>query len=566
MIYDERPWLKSYDSGVEPEIEVPDRSLVELFDEVVKKFPDTAALHFFGVSMTYRELMSKADSFANALIAHGCKPGDVVGINLPNIPQYLIAQVGVLKAGCAASGVSPLLTPRELSYQLSDCKARALVTLDAIFEKRFQGIASDLPELKLVIATGILDFLPWIKRTLGTLLKKAPRGKVTPLEGKSVLTFMEALSRYPDNPPQFRARPEDHCLIQYTGGTTGTPKGTILTHRNMVANITQVVEWTKPEIGNEILLSGFPLFHLAGLALALTGLSLGGTEVLIPNPRDTGHVIKEMERYRPTILVNVPSFYMLLLDEPQFHKLDHSRVSFCLSGASPFPAESIKELEGVVGQGKVLEVYGMTETSPIVTMNPRGGRRKIGSVGLPVSGTRVRLVDLESGSTQVPLGQEGEIIVSGPQVMKGYLNKPEETAVALRSHDGGIWLHTGDIGRMDEDGFFYVVDRAKDMLNVSGFKVFSREVEEKLYEHPGIEFCAIIGIPNPKRPGSELVKLVVQTAAQYADKDKEQLREELLAFARENFAPYKVPKVIEFVESMPLTPVGKVDKKVLRKA
>jgi len=254
----------------------------------------------------------------------------------------------------------------------------------------------------------------------------------------------------------------------------------------------------------------------------------------------------------------------MLAEEPGFRDLDFSRLEFCMSGASPFPVESIKELESIIGAGKVMEVYGLTETSPIVTMNPRKGLKKIGSVGVPVSNTRVRLVNLETGSTQVPLGEEGELIVSGGQVMQGYLNKPEETKIALREHDGEVWLHTGDVARMDEDGFFYIVDRTKDMLNVAGFKVFSREVEEKLYEHPAIDLCAIIGVPNPKRAGTDLVKLVVQLSQAYKGRDHDQVREELLAFARDNFAPYKVPKIIEFVDTLPLTVVGKVDKKALR--
>jgi acyl-CoA synthetase (AMP-forming)/AMP-acid ligase II len=275
-------------------------------------------------------------------------------------------------------------------------------------------------------------------------------------------------------------------------------------------------------------------------------------------------VVKEMEKYRPTVTYNVPSLYMMLLEEPGFKKLDFSQLKVAISGASPFPAESIRELEAVIGAGKVLEGYGMTETSPAITTNPRLGAKKIGSIGLPVPNTRVRLMDLETGSQQVPIGEEGEIVVAGPQVMSGYLNKPEESKIALREHDGEIWLHTGDVARMDEDGFFFIVDRAKDMLSVSGFKVFSREVEEKLYEHPDIDLCAIIGVPDPKRPGSEIVKLIVQLIPTTKGRDVEEIKQDILEFSRENMSPYKVPKIIEFVDELPLTPVGKVDKKALR--
>ena len=565
MTYDDKPWVKSYDERVNPQIEIPNITLVDRFDQILERFPERPAIHFLGRSLDYRDLMGHANRVAHALMAAGCVPGDVVGINLPNIPQYLIAQIGALKAGCATSGVSPLLTPNEIVYQLTDSRAKALITLDAIFEHRLSGISDQLPDLKVVVVTGILDFLPKIKQILARILKKIPTGKITPLPGKTVLKFMDLLAQYPDKPPDVGIKPEQPCLVQYTGGTTGVPKGTVLTHQNLVANLTQIDDWVKPESGKEIGLSGFPLFHLAGLMLGLVGVAAGAAQVLIPDPRDTKHIIKEMGRYRPTFLINVPTLYQMLLDEPGFRELDFSDLKFCISGAAPFPVEGIRELEGVIGANKVIEVYGMTETSPIVTMNPRHGKKKIGTVGLPIQGTRVKLVDLETGTLDVPFGDEGELIVQGPQVMQGYLNKPEETELALRELDGERWLYTGDIARMDEEGYFSIVDRSKDMLNVGGFKVFSREVEEKLIDHPAVGVCAIVGVPNPKRPGSEIVKLVVQLDRAYRDRAEEGVRDEILAFAKENLSPYKVPKIIEFMEELPLTPIGKVDKKALRK-
>lgn len=564
MAYDAKPWLKHYDPGIPPEFEIPRISLADQLDSVASRVPASPAVHFLGVTLTYRELMAHADRFAQALMDHGCANGDVVGISLPNIPQYLIAQIGVLKAGCAASGLSPLLTPREMAQQLRDCRAKALVTLDPIFEHRLTGISDQLPDLEVIISTGILDFLSVVKRTLARVLKKVPHGKVRPLPNKRVLRFLDVLSVYAPKDPGIKVNPDHPCLIQYTGGTTGVPKGSIITDRNMLAQLTIVTEWLQMEWGKEVILSGFPLFHIAGLVLGLGSLFMGHSQILIPDPRNTKHIVKEMAKYRPTILVNVPSLYMMLLDEPGFRKLDFSRLAFCLSAASPFAAESIRELETVIGSGKLLEAYGMTELSALATTNPRRGTKKIGSVGVPLPNTTIRLVDLETGSREVGVGEPGEMVVSGPQVMKGYLNRPEETALALRIHDGEIWLHTGDVARMDEDGFFFIVDRAKDMLNVGGYKVFSREVEEKLYEHPGIEFCAILGVPNPQRPGSEVVKLVFQASKTYKERAPEELREDILTFSRENFVPYKIPKIIEQVESMPLTPVGKVDKKALR--
>ncbi|MCA1960025.1 MAG: AMP-binding protein [Desulfomonile sp.] len=564
MIYDEKPWLKFYDSGVAAEVEIPSISFVDRFNEVAVEFRRRPALHFLGITMTYEELNTHANRFANFLLRCGCGPGDVVGIHLPNLPQYLIAQIGALKAGCATSGVSPLLTPRELTYQLNDCKVKALVTLDATFEHRLAGIFGDLPDIKLVVATGALDFLPGYKRVLGRLLKKVPTGKVGPVTGKQVTTFREVLSRYPADDPAIKVAADDNCLIQYTGGTTGLPKGTVITHRNVIATSVHTSEWARPNTGHEVFLSGFPFFHLAGLAMGLCAMYCASAQVLIPNPRDTKGMVKEIARYRPTILVNVPSLYLMLLEEPGFQKLDFSRLGYCLSGASPFAVESIRALEAVVGEGKLLEVYGMTESTALITMNPRWGQKKIGTVGMPLPNTRVRIVDLETRSTPLPLGEPGELIVSGPQIMKEYFNKPDETANSMRKHDGGIWFHTGDVAKMDEEGYITIVDRAKDMLSVSGFKVFSRELEEKLYEHPAIEFCAIVGVPNPKRPGSDIVRLVYQPSQSYKSQDPEQTKKEILEFARKNFAPYKVPKIIDSVDAIPLTAVGKVDKKALR--
>jgi long-chain acyl-CoA synthetase len=562
--YDERPWVKNYDPGVEPEIDLPDASPLEKFREIVQSYPDAPAAFFYGDRITYKDLESVSNRFANALISAGCQSGDIVAINLPNIPQYLIAQLGVMIAGCVASGLSPLLLGPEMTYQLNDGRMKALVTLDAIFEHRLAPEADRLPHLSLIIVTGVLDFMSWPKRTIGKLLKKVPSGKIRPLRNKQVIEFNQFLNASSSRHPDVAVQSNDICLLQYTGGTTGLPKGTMLTHGNIAANLAQIEHWTKPEYGHEVCLSGFPLFHLAGLALSLASIFMGGAQILIPNPRDTKHIAKEIKKYQPTMLVNVPSLYMMLAEEPLFRKIRFSRLSFALSGASAFPEESIKEFESIIGKDKVLEVYGMTEASPIITMNPRYGRKKRGTVGLPVSNTLVRIVDLETGAEPVPVGEEGELIVSGPQVMKGYYDKPDETALALRVHDGKVWLHTGDVARMDEDGYVTIVDRLKDMLNVGGFKVFSREVEEKLYAHPAIEFCAIVGVPNPKRPGSEIVKLVVQPRAELAARNVEALRESILEYARDNLAPYKVPKVIEFVENIPLTPVGKVNKKALK--
>ena len=564
MVYEQQPWLKSYDAHVTPEITITDQSVAHRMAGVRRDFSDKPAVHFLGTTLTFEQIMALGDRFANALAAQGLVKGDVVAINLPNLPQYFVAILGAHRAGCAVCGLSPLLTPDEMVYQINDCGAKALVTLDPIFEHRLKGIASQIPGLKMVVPTGITDFLPTIKQLLAKWLKKVPTGQISPLPDKTVITFKDLIKKYPANAPQVEVGLDDICFIQYTGGTTGPPKGAELTHANILANMVQLDMWLDSERGREFMISGFPLFHIAGLMVGTACLASGFTQVLIPDPRNTKHIAKEFKQHHPTLTTNVPSLYMMLLAEPEFKALDFSGLKACVSGAAPFSVDSIRALEEVVGKGKLLEVFGMTETSPLQAMNPYKNPKRIGSVGVPLPSTAIRIVDLVDGKTEMPLGQEGEIACCGPQVMRGYHNKPEETANALREHDGRIWMHTGDIGRMDEDGFVYIVDRAKDMISVSGFKVFSTEVENILYEHPAIEMCAIIGLVNPERPETELVKLVVQKSAAYLDQPDDQVRADILSLAKEKLAPYKVPKIVEFTAAMPLTAVGKVDKKVLR--
>jgi acyl-CoA synthetase (AMP-forming)/AMP-acid ligase II len=564
MNYDSKPWLKSYDPDVSHEIEITDQSLLDRFIKVAQQLGERDAFHFLDISMTYNELMENADCFARCLIDHNLKKGDVVAINLPNTPQYLIALIGTLKAGCVVSGLSPLLTPKEMAYQLNDCHAKALVTLDAIFEKKLADIASELVHLKLVFPTGLLDFLPKYKQWLAKWFKKIPTGKIFDLPDKKIISFKEALYLYPPNLPEIELNQTDACFLQYTGGTTGMPKGALLTHGNAMANMFQFEDWAKMEQGEEIICSGFPMFHAAGLTLATMSICFGCTQIIIPDPRDTKRISRECARFHPTFMANVPTLYLMLLQDPEFKKLDFSNLRVCMSAAAPFPVESMKQFEKIIGTGKLAELYGMTETGPVQTMNPYKGIKKPGSVGLPLQSTLIRIVDLVDGNTQLPIGEDGEIIVSGPQVMKGYFNKPDETAKALREHDGLIWMHTGDIGRMDDDGYLYIADRAKDMIIVGGYKVFSREVEDEIFAHPAIEQCAIIGAKNPNRPETEVVKLVIQKSQEYKDKPDNEIQEEILTLAKERLSPYKIPKLFEFVNEIPLTHVGKVNKKALR--
>jgi long-chain acyl-CoA synthetase len=565
--YSEKFWKNNWDEGLE-DLDPKDyeTTYVEMIKETFEKVPDKTALGYLGVDITFSQVDLYANQFANMLRANGFVKGDVVGINLPNLPEYVISLIGALRAGCAISGVSPLLSAEQIKYQLNDLgstgKKVALVTLDAIFAGHIVKIAGDMPQLKLVVATSVAGFLPKIKQVLGKLLKKIPSGKLTPLKGKVVLDYhKDVLKTGSTAPLNLAVTPDDPGWIQYTGGTTGPPKGAMLNHRNAAHNILSITKWLDWEWGKGILLSGFPMFHIAGLTVAESAIFMGWTQILIPNPRDTGHICKEMEKYKPTNMANVPSLYQMLMADPQFKQLDHSTLGTCISAAAPFPKESQAELESIIGEGKLLELYGMTETSPVSTMNPSKGKKKLGTVGMPILNVECRLTDPGTGE-EVPVGEPGEICVKGPLVMQGYYNKPEETAHAI---DKEGYMHTGDVAIMDEDGYLTIVDRTKDMIIVGGFKVFSSKVEDALSKHPAIGILALIGEENPERPGSEIVKAYIQLDPAFSfDGNEEALKEDIKAFAREKVAPYEAPKIIEIIKEMPLTAVGKIDKKVLR--
>lgn len=565
--YSDKFWKENWDEGLEDfDPKELDTTYVEMIKGAFKDFPDKTALAYMGVDITFRELDNYANQFANMLKANGFEKGDVVGINLPNVPQYVIALLGTLRVGCIVSGVSPLMSADQIKYQLNDLgstgKKVALVTLDAIFAGHVVKIADDIPQLKLVVTTSVASFLPKIKQILGKLLKKIPTGKVTPLPGKTVLDFTKDVLSSSTAAVDTDLSPDDLGWIQYTGGTTGDPKGAMLSHRNVAHNILSINRWIGWERGAGVLLSGFPYFHVAGLTVCEAALFLGWTQVAIANPRDTDHICAEITKYKPTALTNVPSLYQMLLANPKFREIDHSGLDLCMSGASPFPKESQLELEKVVGDNKVLEVFGMTETSPVATMNPYKGKKKLGTVGMPFFNTDVKIVDENTGE-DVPIGEPGEICVAGPLIMQGYLNKPEKTKEAI---DADGYMHTGDVGLMDEDGFIQIVDRTKDMIIVGGFKVFSSKVEDIISVHPAIALMALIGEANPERPGSELVKAYIQKDPIFQfDGDDEALKADIINFAKEKCSPYEVPKIIEFIDEIPLTGVGKVDKKVLRK-
>jgi long-chain acyl-CoA synthetase len=553
--YKEKPWLKNYDKNVPPTLKYEDKTFAEKFREAVEKYPNKTALIYMGKKLTYGDLDELSNQLAQYFIKMGLKPNDVVGLHMPNIPAHYISIIAVQKAGCVSTGLSPLLTPNEMEHQLNDSQTKIIMTVDLLFAKIAE--VADKTKFSTVIVSEIADFLPGVKRVLGKLLKKIPTGEVKPLTGKTVTKFLDVIQGMPKDRVAVKRSMDDMIFMMYTGGTTGPSKGAVLTQRSYMSNRAQTLAWL--DLGPEFFaLSAFPLFHIAGLAFGGFSLTIGATQICVPNPRDTHFIINALKAYKPHAIVNVPTVFFELMKKPEFKKLDLSNLKWCLSAAAPFPPEYIGELESIIGKGNFIELYGMTETSPVTCCNPRYGKKNATSIGMPLSDTEFRLIDPETGQPAKP-GEPGEIAIRGPQLMKGYYNKPEETANAIR--DG--WMFTGDVARMDEDGYFYIVDRLKDMVIVSGFKVFTRELDDVLIKHPDIELAASIGMPDPDRPGSERVGVAVVLKPGIEKSEAE--KEKIIKYLRENVAPYKVPKVIQFMDQLPLSGVGKILKRELRK-
>ncbi len=554
-VYSKKPWTAHYDKGVQPALIYPDKTFSEMFAETVKQYADKTALIYMGRKLSFIEVDVIANRLAHYLQKSGLGPGDVVGLHLPNIPAHYIGMIAVQKAGMVSTGLSPLLTPAELAHQINDSGTRLILTADVLFDKIAD--VADKTAFSTVVVSEIADFMPGIKRVLGKLLKKIPTAVVTPLKGKTVVRLAAAIAETPVLPVMVSRSMEDPMFLMYTGGTTGPSKGAVLTQRNYMSNRIQVLTWLDIR-AEDVALSAFPLFHIAGLALGGFTLTQGTTQICVPNPRDTAFLIRAIKTWNPTFMVNVPTVYFQLMKTPEFGRMNLGSIKWCLSAAAPFPAENIQELEAIIGKGNFIELYGMTETSPVTCCNPRYGAKKSGAIGLPLPDTEFLLVDPETGQP-AESGQPGEILIRGPQVMQGYFNKPGETAHALENG----WMHTGDIARMDADGYFYVVDRLKDMVIVSGFKVFTKELDDVISRHSDIRLAASVGVPDPERPGSERVATAVVLCSGVEKNEAE--KEKILAFLKEHVAPYKIPKVIRFMDELPVSGVGKILKREIRK-
>ncbi|MBD3197117.1 MAG: AMP-binding protein [Candidatus Lokiarchaeota archaeon] len=560
----EKFWLKSYDDHVSPNLDYPKEDIMTLLNRSMDKYPDRIGFFFMDRQMPFKEVQELARRFATFLQKNGLKKGDVVAICYPNTPQYLISLYGTLMAGGTATGLSPLLSPPEMVYQLDDCDAKFLITMDIVYEKIFRNILEKLPKLETIIPSNISEFMGFssFKVFMGKLIGKVPKGKMDPYPGKKVVPFLEVLETEMDLDRVSINPQKDLALIQYTGGTTGRPKGVEIKHSNLVSNMHQFDVWLDRKSGTDITLSAFPYFHIAGLFIGLFLTYIASSHIIIANPRDTDHIIDQIIEVQPTVFGNVPTLYLLVQRNPRSKEIPDNvldNISLYVSGAAPFPSEAIRDFEKQFHtENKFVEVYGMTESAVLVTVNPTYGKKKIGKVGLPLPDTEVKLVNVETGK-EVPLGEPGEILLKGPQVTQLYHNKPEATKKTWI--DG--WLHTGDVGVFDEEGYLKIVDRTKDMLSVSGFKVYSVHVEEVLTKHPDIQIMAIIGLPDEDRPGSEIVKAVIQLKE--GIEATENVKIDIKQYARENLAKYEIPKIWDFREELPQTMVGKVEKKALRK-
>jgi long-chain acyl-CoA synthetase len=541
------PWLDNYPPGVAEQVDIPRVNLARMLDDTAKRFPERPALHYEGRRITYRELADASWRFGAALQQLGVNKGDKVGLILPNCPQAVIALFGALRIGAVVAQNNPLYTERELAHQLADADVDVLVTLDLVYE-RVKAVRRTVP-IREVVVTSVLDELAGLKRVLAPYTRKGKAVSAQIGRDEPVRRWRAVLAGSPGPANEVEVDPdEDLALLQYTGGTTGLSKGVMLTHTNLNANSAQINAWLPDlEPGREVILAVLPFFHSYGMTTCLTlGMRIGAAIVLLPR-FELKRVFEAIDKYRPTMFPGVPTMYVAINNSPEASKHDLSSIKACVSGAAPLPLEVSEEFERLSG-GRLVEGYGLTESSPVTHANPIYGKRKVGSIGMPIPNTVARVADPEDLSKSMPVGEKGELAVKGPQVMKGYWNRPEETAGVLLD-DG--WLLTGDMATMDEEGYFAIVDRKKDLIIAGGYNIYPREVEEVLYEHPKIKEACVAGVPHSYM--GEVVKAFVVLRD-----GQEATVEEIRDFAKERLAAYKVPRLVEFRDELPKTMIGKV--------
>ncbi|AJS57623.1 AMP-binding protein [Paenibacillus sp. IHBB 10380] len=538
-----KPWLEHYPVEVPITFDYPKQNLAQFLVQSAELYPEKIAMDFLGNKISYKVLLDSVYRFTNALLKLGICKGDRVAVMLPNCPQSVIAYYGTLLMGGIVVMTNPLYMPRELEYQLKDASVQIIVTLDVLVDRVKKSTEKE--PLNYILVTSIKDYLPFPKNWLYPLKTKKTGKPVT--YGNGVLSFLPFLKKSTATPTDISIdADEDLALIQYTGGTTGFAKGVMLTHSNLVANTIQSKLWFyRAEIGKERYLAALPFFHVFGMTVLLNqSVHMAGTLILIPR-FDIGQVLKAMNRLKPTVFPGAPTMYIAVINHPDVHKFDLSSVKICISGAASLPHEVQERFESITG-GTLIEGYGLTETSPVTHANNLWEKRKAGSVGIPFPDTEARIVHPNTGE-EMPQGEIGEMIIRGPQVMKGYWQQPDETNKALR--DG--WLYTGDLARMDTDGFFYILDRRKDLIIAGGYNIYPREVEEVLFEHPDVEEAVVAGVVDPYR-GETVKAFIILKEGSTANE------EELKRWCKEKLAVYKVPRIYEFRATFPKTLVGKV--------
>jgi long-chain acyl-CoA synthetase len=545
---DERPWLKHYDKGVPHSINYPAEPLFYFLEESARKFPDRACTIFKGAEISFREMNAITDRIAAAVTALGVKKGDRVGIFMPNTPQFVMVYYGILKAGGVVVATNPLYTPPEIEHQAKDADIEIMFVMSNFYKTI--KTAQPKTKIKTLIVTNIKEALPPLLRVLFTLAKEKKGGFRVTLEPGDIW-FQDLLAKYkPEDRPNIKISPDDTALFQYSGGTTGVSKGAVAMHRNLVANTLQIKNWmTDLKEGGEVVLMAIPLFHVYGMVAGMNfALASAASMVMVPNARDLHDVLENIKKYQPSIFPGVPTLYNALNNHPDVisGKYNLSSIKACLSGSAPLMRETKERWESLSG-GKLFEGFGLSEAPTATHCNPLLGENRTGSIGLPMSDVECRIISLDDGTTALPIGEIGELVIKGPQVMKGYHNMPTETENTLR--DG--WLYTGDIARMDEDGYFYIVDRKKELIKPGGYQVWPREVEEALAANPKIVEAGVAGIPDPYR-GETVKAWIVLKPGETLTED------EVKAWCKERLAPYKVPTHIEFRSELPKTTVGKI--------
>ena len=551
-IYQSKPWLKSYEKGVPETIRYEEICMPDILDRTAKQFPEKTALIFQGFTLSFRQLKDMVDRFAACLTTFGVKQGDAVALLLPNVIPCVAAYFAILKIGAISVMNNPLYSDPELDHQFNDSGAKVLVTLDLLGNRMID--LRPKTKIKQIVYTSIGDYLPFPKNLLFPLVAKKKKLAADVKAATDVFKWKDCIAKYAPNPPAVKIGFEDVAMYQYTGGTTGVSKGVMLTHANLSKQVQQLKAWFPAfNKGTEIMLGALPYFHVFGLSVSMNfSIHMGFAQVLVPRPQPEP-LLENIRNFRPTFAPLVPTMYIGMLNHPDLKKTDMSCIKGAFSGSAPLPVEVIHDFEKATG-AVIVEGFGMTETTPVTHVNPfHGGARKVGSIGVPISDTLCRIVDLEDGVKDMPIGERGELIVKGPQIMKGYRGMPEETANTLK--DG--WIYTGDIATMDEDGYFYIVDRKKDMIISGGFNVYPRDIDEVYYDHPKVQEACSIGIPDPKR--GENVKLFIvlkegETATQ----------EEMIEFGKTKLAAFKLPTEVEFRKELPKTNVGKILRKQLK--